>query len=638
MANTVAAHDRGRPAARLAALFFSALWILTARGEPAAVDALIAEAGQLQLAGHPTWRGLLHVEPGTRQSKVTSADFFLAPDGRSNPEQELAASLAAFFAPIGGKPDEHAQCRFPARFRWLGTQLPALNAAPAAACARLDSWARLAALESVSMVMVSGYFGNPASSFGHLLLKLNNGANPPGLSLLDLGINYGALVPDGEATPVYVLRGLFGGYAAGFSDKLYYTQDLAYSGVEFRDMWEYELELAPEERAFLAYHVWEMAGRKFDYLFLRENCAFRMAELLELVTGLDFTSGVDVWYAPVSLFHRLMAIDAGERRLIRGVRFQPSAQRVLYHEFTTLARAERAAVNRLIREPPKLEGDLLDRFAPDRQAALLDVLLAYYQYRLVATNDREAAAPSPLRARKDAVLRARLARAPGRATDLAAVPALWPPAEGSRPSRVGVGGGTNGKGNGFGLVTAAAFAWDGIGNNNLQGSELVVLEATAGYSADGGVYLDHVDVVRARKLNLNTARIAGEDQWSWKAGLGVRRSDLACDACTEAYGTLGAGRAAALGDAVTVYALLDGQLDSRDSRGWLRPNVGLRYAPNRRLAGQLEVAWEEAIGTADDRATWRLDGRYSLTPDLEIRWFGQRQEATELGVFIQTCW
>src|SRR5437870_6386966 len=52
----------------------------------------------------------------------------------------------------------------------------------------------------------------PASSFGHSLLRLNTEDGSASDGLVDLGVNFGALVPDGESTLVYVVKGLSGGY------------------------------------------------------------------------------------------------------------------------------------------------------------------------------------------------------------------------------------------------------------------------------------------------------------------------------------------------------------------------------------------------------------------------------------------
>src|SRR5690606_2890733 len=82
------------------------LLVLVSPALPAADDylqQLVAQARARGLAQHPQWRALLHYEPRLLLPGVESlADdpaFFNAPEGKTDPEQELAATLAAFFEP-----------------------------------------------------------------------------------------------------------------------------------------------------------------------------------------------------------------------------------------------------------------------------------------------------------------------------------------------------------------------------------------------------------------------------------------------------------------------------------------------------------------------------------------------------------
>ncbi len=249
----------------------------------------------------------------------------------------MHATLEAYFLPWQQDTDEHPRCRFPARYYWLSRQLPlpgyVLNEPQ---CRRLSDWALLDRVKSVSLLLVSGYLGNPASTFGHALLKLNTDSSDDDYGLFDLTLNYGALIPENENALRYVVRGLLGGYEAGFSDRYFYTQDLVYSHTEFRDIWDYRLNLSNHQRTLLILHIWEIIGRKFVYYFLTRNCAFRLAELVDLVVDDLIIERARLWYLPVQLFHRLNAIDAarqhsGSGNLVEAVRFIPSSKRTLAH-------------------------------------------------------------------------------------------------------------------------------------------------------------------------------------------------------------------------------------------------------------------------------------------------------------------
>ena len=177
------------------------------------------EAEQLGLASDPTWFKLIHYNPDIKESVVLTDSFFLSPEGRTCPSKELTATINAYFAVKSGDHQKDAQCRFPARYYWLSHKLSSFDYnVRETTCQRLKNWNLFDSVDSVSLLLVSGYFGNPASTFGHALLKLNT-ASDNETDLFDSTLNYGAMIPDNENTLRYIIRGLSGGYKAGFSDK-----------------------------------------------------------------------------------------------------------------------------------------------------------------------------------------------------------------------------------------------------------------------------------------------------------------------------------------------------------------------------------------------------------------------------------
>jgi len=426
----------------LGALFIiSAILFLPAQLQAAAPEDLIKEAERLDLSEHPTWLQLLHYEPGGAQSVILTDDFFLSPEGRINPKAELVATLRGYFSPWSENGDEHPRCRFPARYFWLSQHLPLPDYnLRDPRCRGLEKWSLLDRVKSVSLLLVSGYFGNPASTFGHALLKLNTDSEDDRQGLFDLTLNYGALVPEHENALRYIARGLFGGYRAGFSDRYFYTQDLVYSRTEFRDIWDYRLNLSDEQRTLLILHIWEIVGKKFDYFFLKKNCVYRLAELVDLVLDEDLLRNSHPWYVPEDLFHSLKAIDQARRQrggphLIESVRYIPSSQRKLYHQLQWLSPQERETLNAIVQTGADTLSSHLEKLAPDQQISVLDGLLAYQQYRLIAERNDPKRADQEM---KDRILRARL-KMPPRPVDEPEIPELRSPADGSRPMELGIG-------------------------------------------------------------------------------------------------------------------------------------------------------------------------------------------------------
>ncbi|MFP4446793.1 MAG: hypothetical protein ACLFPD_11175, partial [Desulfosudaceae bacterium] len=110
----------------LPAFFLTPLPVSARQASPDTVDTgqLIERAAAQNLHQHNYWRILLHYEPALWgvKSQVDDPDFFLAPEGKTDPEAELKATIAELF-----QPDQQAAqksiCRFYARYQWLKKML-----------------------------------------------------------------------------------------------------------------------------------------------------------------------------------------------------------------------------------------------------------------------------------------------------------------------------------------------------------------------------------------------------------------------------------------------------------------------------------------------------------------------------------
>jgi hypothetical protein len=75
-------------------------------------------------------------------------------------------------------------------------------------------------------------------------------------------VNYAATV-NSDDNWSYAWKGLVGKYPGEYSLMPYYRKVKEYGDFESRDLWEYELNLNPEETAFLVKHIWEMQKSVF---------------------------------------------------------------------------------------------------------------------------------------------------------------------------------------------------------------------------------------------------------------------------------------------------------------------------------------------------------------------------------------
>jgi len=606
------------------------LWLAILAQSSLAAESVAATPARLQaLSARPEWRALLHVPAGATRSEVNSPAFFLSPEGQGSPEAELQATLAAWDQPLPTPADAHPRCRFPARYRWLGEQLPLPEVAPIT-CAEYQTWARPTQLRSVSLLMVSGYLGNPASSFGHALLKLDHQDDSGAGRLLDRAFNFGARVPEDEPPLLYILRGLFGGYQAGFSSGAYYQQDQVYARTEFRDIWQYRLALDETETRRLAEHLWELTGRDVTYYFLTKNCAYRLAELLTVASHRPYTPTARVWFAPVELVHGLKHPPDAPPLLVEEPRYFPSAQRQLYWQFARLHGAEVGLANRLIAEGVESAPAVLAQVSPARRVELVDALLAYYEYRLAAVETEEAAEPA-LREAKTRALRLRLGL-PLRTEDPPAVPAIPDPSHGAPPMLV-AGGALLPEGGSALRLRYAPYFQDLIGRHSAGFGELVVLD-TELRIADRELRLDNVDLVRVRKL-ADVPDIAGESQWSWQARAGVGRDrplDLTDDdSPLHVQAAAGIGRARQLADPLMAYLML--QTTGFSGGPWLRggPAAGLVWR-----AQDWGLRAEFTGGTEAEGAGWTrhylVEARVSLSRRVELRTQWQQYQGESEGL------
>ena len=334
---------------------------------------------QLQtLAAHPQWQHLIFYK--NNKAEVISANFYLTrPKAQStapfSPYDELLATLAA-------ASDKKTVCRYPARYLWLSHQLPELTI-NLQSCAQLPN-----ANQKISLILVSSYLKNPASSFGHVLVKTGAATDKAEKTLssedlLNDTYNFGARIPENDNGVMYAVKGLFGFYDAGFSETEFFKQDAVYSKNEQRDMWEYVLNLGAFETQLLNYHLYEAKSARFDYYFIKQNCGYRSGEILELISDIKTTDRIGAWYAPDYVFDQLLEYKDGDTPLIESVRYLPAEQTQLRAKFVQLSKRIQTAVNTFI--DTEDTAALADLTIKERSLAT-DFLILHRNYK-ISQND-----------------------------------------------------------------------------------------------------------------------------------------------------------------------------------------------------------------------------------------------------------
>ncbi|MGE8501266.1 MAG: DUF4105 domain-containing protein [Pseudomonas sp.] len=331
-----------------------------------------------ELASDPYWIALGHYETGKLggwRSYVDDDAFFLAANGDHDPAAELAATVQALYRPVE-LGDRHPQCIYPARTRWLKAQLQ-LDDLPRPDCAEYRNWFADINPHSTVLVFPAAYLNSPSSMFGHTLLRIDQAdIDSHNTALLSYALNFGAFIEGDDNSILYAWRGLMGGYPGLFALVPYRDKLSEYNSLENRDLWEYRLNLTPEETARMVEHVWELKQIRFDYFFFDENCSYRLLELLEIARpGIELTEHFPLTAIPTDTVRAVK--DAG---LIERIDYRPSRERELLARAEPLQADEQAWALRLSEDPAQLSDTDFLALPAERRALIQDAAFRLVRY------------------------------------------------------------------------------------------------------------------------------------------------------------------------------------------------------------------------------------------------------------------
>jgi len=430
--------DRDRGGQRLLSLVFfngALLLLLSMNGELRAADTpylegLLRQADEKQLHQERYWQIILHYKPtltGSR-SRIDDPHFFLAPNGRTDPKAELAATLSAFFQEAADQ-DTHPICRFPARFAWLkeelridGTRLPQVE------CREYQEALGNIKPKAAVLVFPSAHLNGPASMFGHTLLRIDGARNS---KLVSQAVNYSAFV-DSNNGLTYAFKGIFGLYPGYFTVLPYYEKVSQYNDLERRDIWEYPLNLDEAELERMIQHIWELKDIASSYYFFDENCSYRLLYLLEAARpAIHLTDQFFYWVIPLDTVRVVQ-----ESGLTSATVYRPSQASKISHLAAQLDGDLQQLALHIANQEIAPAAVTEQAAAPEKKSIALDLAAEYLQYRLV----KKELGPEQYKERFWAVLSERSKRGPA-ATEQERIPEPTKPEDGHRSNRLTLGGG-----------------------------------------------------------------------------------------------------------------------------------------------------------------------------------------------------
>ncbi|MGD2171211.1 MAG: DUF4105 domain-containing protein [Gammaproteobacteria bacterium] len=522
----------------------------------------------VEIADDRTWQRLLYYDRDAERSDVISIDYFLSPEGRTDPLKELTATLKAYKEPFDDKADQHARCRFPARYLWLSQRLVLddYRVIPPQ-CVSLRKSQRKLQLKSISLMYVTGYLGNPASSFGHSFIKLNTRNNFGDSSLFDLSISYGADVPENENVFLYIYRGLFGKYEAKISDKYFYSDDLVFSSTEFRDIWEYQLKLTDQQLLLFQLHMWEILGQRFQYYFLHRNCGYELSRILEVVIDEDLVKSADFYFLPIETFHSLAEISS-DKTIMEEVVYHPSGQKIVYENYQRLTDRERRFVKQIM-DKDRLDISLLESLEEGQQIAIIDFLLEYHNYLLTREPDNEAFEES-----KRQLLVKRFGLAPRKAAEIE-IDRYASPLASDKPGLLAAKYNDLESGDDFLTLGYSPYSAQSLGQNDMNGNELIVLNTEIGITEDD-IFLDRFDFVKIKSYDRFHIPLESKLPLSWQIEAAVENIDYEDHDEHLGYFRGGIGKTWLQSRPVMGYVMFNGGLYSKGDSVLLTPEVGLR--------------------------------------------------------------
>ncbi|MGH7794830.1 MAG: DUF4105 domain-containing protein [Candidatus Binatia bacterium] len=395
---------------------------------------LLRRAHAASLHEQRYWRLLLHYRPNWisgYESEIDEPGFFLSAKGKTDAKAELDATLTGFFSaePVG-RSRQPARCAFMARYEWLKAALAIDETRlPPEPCERFRSWYRELNPDSLSLIFPSAFLNNPASTFGHLLLRVDQKGQTEATRILAYTINYAAELPPNTGVE-YVYLGVFGGYTGYFSTLPYYLKAKEYGDFENRDIWEYRLNFTRDQLHRVLLHAWEMGNASFDYYFFKENCAYHIIALLDLAdANLHLADRFRFYTFPSDAVRAI----AEAPNLVQEAVFRPSRRTKVLQGRKALGADERDWLQQIVDDPNVAQSDSFARLIPARKAAVLDVASDYLLYRAATESD-----PAPFEIHNKTVLLERSQLAVS-APPMIYQPFSGPPDQGHNILRTGVG-------------------------------------------------------------------------------------------------------------------------------------------------------------------------------------------------------
>jgi len=603
------------------------------------LEDLITQARAERLAERREWLALGHYHRNLSGSAYTSLidseAFFNASNGKTDPQAELEATLAAFFAPdLSPNQGDHPQCAFIARYAWLKSALRfATEKLPEQQCRRFQEWFAAIAAKQVTLVFPAAYLNNPSSMFGHTLLRLDRAGQDERSRLLSYAVNYGADT-GADGGLMFAIYGLTGGYRGSYSVMPYYQMVHKYSDFENRDIWEYQLNLTEPEIRRLLEHLWELRNEYADYFFFDENCSYQLLFLLDAARPeLRLTDQFRLYAIPIETVRAVLEHDGLMKRAV----YRPSKRTRIERGLRQLNSAERTLIARLAAGEIQPDHPALSALTPQVRAEILDLAAEFTTYGLRSGHQQRSKVADRawglLAARSQIDAETNLMRVPAPDTR---------PDQGHRSARFGLGIGVRASRRFYSLQLRPAYheLADPL-SGYVRGAEIEFLDTELRHYEDGGVSLESFTVLGISSLTPRN-RLFRPISWRLRAGLERLRAQS-----DDVKGSLiavlkgGAGQSFAFGEHGTIGLMAEaavggGSRCADTCLATIGPSLTMLWPMTRRWSLSLDGG-VQLLGTGGvaDRFSVHFGQSVTLTRNLALKLGGRWEDD---GGGVQTEW
>jgi hypothetical protein len=512
------------------------------------------------------WFNLGHYDKNGH-SDIINEDFFISPQGKDNPKAEYNAFVKTLKEYVKDGSNKDILCKFPARMSLLETNLKWFNRDNRPKCDDYIETVNPEKIKSVSLIFASGYFDNPASYYGHTLLRFNYDNTILNQKTLDSSLNYGADITNDEGTLLYIVNGMFGGYSASYQRNNDFIHSNRYTNGQLRDLWEYELNLTPTQTKFVAEHGWEMMNAKFDYYFFNDNCAHRIINLIERATSSDLKNSHGFWLLPIQVVQAAKSYKNNGKSLIKNETYHPSLKSTFSKRYNNLSKAQKNLFIEYFQTQAGKKDEILSKLSEEEMFLILDQLDIQVAKLTIEENMNDDEKKS-LEKERGIILDELLKRPSIKYREKLKWGENYTLLD-YRPTSVLRSGYTNrnGKNN---LTVRYQIANNDLLNKPMAGQESsrFIMGAVEADISDDDIQIRDFTIADITNLNTNALPMSLTNEFSWQVKIGYGHRNRVCDSCGSFGVTTKAGKTIKLNDNTLLYGLVGGRFNSKKTDGY----------------------------------------------------------------------